>query len=186
MINLSSRAEFGSQSAKHIRDTEMIPVTLYSKNNQEHGSISYKEAKALLYTENFMTKQLDLNLDSKSYKAITKDVQYHPVTDKPLHIDFFVLEPNQNIRIKLPLQFINKQNSPGIKLGGILNVLTKALTVKVSSNNIPTSIQINLTGRQINDSIKLKDLDIPSDAQVLKLSPSTTLATIIAPSKPKE
>ncbi len=186
MINLSLRSEFGSQVAKNVRKADMIPVALYSKNCQEHGNIEFKDAKDLLYTPNFKTKTLDLKLGDKSYKAITQAVQYHPITDKPVHIDFFVLEADQKIRVKLPVEFVNKDKCPGFKLGGILNLMTKEITSIVNSDDIPSSIKIDLEGKQLGDSMKLRDVQIPNGVKVLKLDENTTLASVIAPSKPKE
>ncbi len=177
---------FGTKSAKNIRAKDMVPVVIYSKSNQECANMSYKDAKTLLTTPNFMISKVDVALDDKPYKVLIKDVQYHPLTGKPLHIDLFVIEPDQKIRVTLPIAFKNKQLCPGMKLGGILNVLTKGIKSVVSSNNIPEAVTFDLAQSNIGDAIRLKDLNIPSDVQVLSFTANTTLATIISPSKPKE
>ncbi|QEK37847.1 50S ribosomal protein L25 [Candidatus Cytomitobacter indipagum] len=184
-INLFSR-NIGSKAAKEARKQEKVPVVLYSKNSHEHASIDYKSAKHMLTQPNAMISQLDFSLNNKSYKALIKDVQYHPLSGKPLHIDLFAIEPNRKMTVTLPISFKNKEISPGIKLGGILNVLTKGIKAVVSSDNIPSAINFDLKNSAIGDVIRLKDLEIPTDIQVLRLTENDTLANIIAPSKPKE
>lgn len=185
MINLFSR-NVGSKAAKEARVNGMVPVVLYSKNSHAHAAIDYKSAKQILTQPNYTISQLTVSLDSKSYKALIKDVQYHPLTGKPLHIDLFVIEPNRKMTVTLPIEFSNKELSPGMKLGGILNVLTKGIKAIVSSDNIPSAINFDLRNSPIGHSIRLKDLDIPAGVQVIRLTPNATLATIVAPSKLKE
>ncbi|QEK39251.1 50S ribosomal protein L25 [Candidatus Nesciobacter abundans] len=186
MIKLQARQNFGTLEAQNIRKLGYVPVSIHSNGKSVHGSISFKEVSQLFSEENFMIKKLDLELDGNKYKTIINKVEFHPIHLRPISIDFLDLNPSRLANINVPVSFINKDKSPGIKLGGILNPLVRKVEVKVLTSEIPSAIEIDLTGKNSGDSIKLKDVSIPENLRVMKLEPNTTLATIIAPSKPKE
>ena len=186
MTSNSLKAELrevkGTGYAKAVRRAERIPAIVYGGGDVPVSvSLAQKEVLKEMHTPGFFTKIFNLDVAGKSSRAIVKDLQLHPVTDRPLHIDFMRVTKDSRLDIAVPIHFINHDKCPGIKKGGILNIVSHVLHLICNPEHIPEEIVIDLTGLEINHSIHIHDIKLPEDSKV-RSGQDLTLATIVAPS----
>jgi len=115
-------------------------------------------------------------------RTLPKDVAFHPVTDRPVHVDFLRVSATHAVHVKVPVLFINEDASPGIKKGGVLNIVAHELELVSIPEGIPSDITVDLTGLDIGDSIHMHDLTLPDGVKVITHEADATIATIVAPS----
>jgi large subunit ribosomal protein L25 len=155
---------------------EGVPVSLPLLPLQKE--ISRKGIKSRLYKVTYA----DAQKKTVEEDVLVRDIQFHPLKDVPTHIDFMRVTEGSVVHVNLRLAYVHESKSPGLKRGGILNVVAHTLDVVASVENIPEAIEISLEGRNVGDSIHLRDLTLPKGVEVLHLNPEQTLATIVAPS----
>lgn len=167
-INGAKREVFGKKGSKGVRREGMVPAVVYGGHEEPvHFSLNEKELKPLLFTPNSYIVELDI--DGKKEMAVLRDVQYHPVKDYPMHIDFFRVLPGKPVAIDVPVKIVG--NSEGVKLGGKLTVQKRKLRVSGMVENLPDSLEIDITDLGIGKSIFVGDLKY--DGLTL-LTPATT------------
>jgi large subunit ribosomal protein L25 len=130
----------------------------------------------------FMTRLFDLEIDGKKHRVLPRDVQFHPVTDRPLHVDFLRVSSDTRVRVAIPVVFINGEKSPGIKRGGTLNVVHHEIEISCAPEKIPARFEVSLEGLQINDAIHLSKLVLPEGVKLTTHEKDFTIATIAVPS----
>jgi large subunit ribosomal protein L25 len=153
-VKAQKRESLGKKSAKQMRDTGMVPGVLYGKDEVIHLSVPFSELRHLIYTPSVYL--VDLNIDGQMEKAIIQDLQWHPVEEKLLHVDFLKVSDNKPVKISLPVNISGL--AKGIKAGGKLKVNMRSLKVKALPENLPDVIEIDVTKLGIGDSIKVGEI----------------------------
>jgi len=176
-----------SGQIKKLRSEGFVPAILYGgKDPNAKISIEKKSIKNILNSESFLSTVLELDLDGQKQKVLPREVAYHVVSDEPIHIDFMRIVPGKKIVIELPVQFINHSESPGLKRGGVLNIVRRKVELKCPAEKIPDDIVIDLAGLDIGTSIKISTVKLPEDVVPTILGRDFVIATVAAPTVVKE
>tara|TARA_B100001093_G_scaffold336650_1_gene321507 strand:+ start:939 stop:1640 length:702 start_codon:yes stop_codon:yes gene_type:complete len=170
-----------------LRNNGDVPAIVYGgdQDNQK-VSISKKLLKSFLEKENFLSNILTLNLDGKSQNVLPREIKYHVITDEPTHVDFLRVVPGIKIRIEVPVQFINHEKSPGLKRGGVLNIVRRKVELKCPSEKIPENLVIDLDGVDIGESFKISSINLKDDVVPTIQGRDFVIATLAAPTVMKE
>jgi large subunit ribosomal protein L25 len=182
MINGNLRNSTGKGSARATRRAGRIPAIIFG-NKKETISIDIEEReyKKLMNQSGIFSRLLDLSVDGKSNIVLTRDIQFHPVSENPLHVDFLRIGKGSNINVSVPVSFINEELSPGLKTGGVLNTVRFELELECPADSIPEKIEINLEGLVVGDSIKISSVNLPDGVSSTITDRDFTIATIAAP-----
>ena len=189
MSNLKAikRENTSSGSTNKLRATGFIPAILYGgKDPNQKISIEKKAIRDIVNTENFLSKVLEIDIDGKKEKVLPREVAYHVVSDEPIHIDYMRIVAGKKIVIEIPVIFINHPESPGLKRGGVLNIVRRKVELKCPAENIPTDITIDLTGTDIGTSIKISFVKLPENVVPTITDRDFVIATVAAPTVMKE
>jgi large subunit ribosomal protein L25 len=147
--------------------------------------VEAKELVRQLGMGHFMNSIVMIDVDGKSVRTLPKDVAFHPVTDRPVHVDFLRLAKDAKIQVAVPVVFTNEEASPGLKKGGVLNVVRHELELVCESDKIPDEIHIDVTGLEVGDSIHISSVTLPAGSESAITDRDFTIATIVAPSAMK-
>jgi large subunit ribosomal protein L25 len=184
-LNLSAEARdrAGKGASRALRRDGRVPAVIYG-NKQEAVTIHVEE-KALvkaLSGGHFMNSVVMIDVGGKSERTLPKDVAFHPVTDRPVHVDFFRIGEHSTVNVQIPVRFVDEEKSPGIKRGGVLNVVHHEIELTCDAAEIPDEIVVSLDGREVGDSIHLDAIKLPRGSQPHVKEADFTIATIVAPS----
>ncbi len=177
-----ARSRAGKGAARATRRAGRIPGVIYG-NKQDALMISV-EPKALdreLHRPGFFTRLIDVTVDGTAHRVLARDVQLDPVTDRPLHVDFLRVGETSRIHVDVPVVFQNQDKSPGLKAGGVLNVVRHTVELIVSALNIPEHLVVDLAGTNIGDSIHISMIAIPEGAKPAISDRDFTVATVAPP-----
>ena len=165
-----------------LRTSGVIPAVMYggSKGNI-NLSLKKIHLRDIINTESFLSKVLDLDIDGSSEKVIPRDVMLHPVSNEPIHIDFIRVVKGTKIILEIPVKFINSEKSPGLKKGGVLNIVRRTVELRCPAENIPNEIVIDLDNTEIGTSIKISSVKLPSDVIPTITDRDFTVATVVSP-----
>ena len=170
-----------------IRKEGNVPAIVYGgKDNNENISISKKTLKSLVEKDNFYSNIISLNINGKSQNVLPREVIYHILSDEPIHVDFQRVVPGVKIRIDVPVQFINQEKSPGLKKGGVLNIVRRKVELRCPSEKIPESLVIDLDGVDIGESFKISSIKLEQDVVPTIQGRDFVIATLAAPTVMKE
>ena len=170
-----------------IRNNGNVPAIIYGgKDKNEKISISKKLLKALIDKENFLSNILTLNVDGKSQNVLPREVKYHIISDEPTHVDFLRVLPGVKIKIEVPVNFINQEKSPGLKRGGVLNIVRRKVELKCPSEKIPENLTIDLDGVDIGESFKISSIKLDKEVTPTIQGRDFVIATLAAPTVMKE
>jgi large subunit ribosomal protein L25 len=170
-----------------IRNNGNVPAIVYGgKDENLKVSISKKLLKVLIEKENFLSNIITLNIDGKSQNVLPREVKYHIISDEPTHVDFLRVLPGVKIKIEVPVNFINHDKSPGLKRGGVLNIVRRKVELKCPSEKIPESLTINLDGVDIGESFKISSIKLDSEVTPTIQGRDFVIATLAAPTVMKE
>ena len=180
--NTNTKGEVNS-----LRINGNIPAIIYggSKKNQKI-SLSKKILINLIENENFLSNIISLNLDGKSENVLPKEVTYDPITDEPIHIDFLRIVKGAKVIIEIPVKFINNDKSPGLKRGGVLNIVRRKVELKCLSENIPNELVVDLADVDIGASFKISSIRLPENVTPTIQGRDFVIATLAAPTVIKE
>lgn len=182
-IKIQPRSKAGKGVSRALRRQQRIPAIIYG-GNEENLMITVDPRdiiKGLDYA-GFYTKVFNLVGEKKTHRAICKTVQFHVVTDQPIHVDFMRVHKDTKLHLNIPIHFVNETASPGLKQGGILNIVHHSLPVVCRADDIPESITIDLTGLEVGASIQLNKVTLPKGVVPANAERDNTLATIVAAS----
>jgi large subunit ribosomal protein L25 len=181
-LKATARPQSGKGAARAERRAGRVPGVIYG-NNQPPVTISVddKELRQRILAGRFLTTLYDIELEGKKHRVIPRDFHLDPVRDFPLHVDFMRLGEGATIRIHVPLHVVNSETAPGIKRGGTVNIVTHALDVECSVDNIPQYIEADASSLEIGHSLHLSDVKLPAGVKSLTRS-DATLVTIVPPS----
>lgn len=186
-LEVQVREKTGKGAARALRRDGRVPAVLYGgKEVPAHFSLDPIQLDKELQKTGFLSKIFEISLDGKKERALPRDVQFHPVTDRPLHVDFFRITKGEKITVSVPLHFINELESPGIKRGGVLNTVVHNLEVIADVDHIPSEIEIDLTGLEIHDTIHLESLKLPENVVAANPERDNDIANIVAPTIMKQ
>ena len=182
-LSAEARERAGKGASRALRREGRVPAVIYG-NKKDAASIhvSEKELFKLLMTGHFMNSVVEVTLDGSTERTLPKDVHFDPVTDRPMHVDFLRLDKNAKIDVNVPVVFVNEEASPGLKRGGVLNVVRHELELLCASDKIPGEIEIDVTGLEVGDSIHISAVTLPEGSESAITDRDFTIATIVAPS----
>ena len=181
------RNNLTSGSNNKLRADGFVPAILYGgKVPNQNISVSKKEISGLVKSETFLSKVLELDLDGKKERVIPRDVSFHVVSEEPIHIDFMRIVSGKKIILEIPVKFINHPESPGLKRGGVLNIVRRKVELKCPAETIPNEIIVDLTGTDIGTSIKISSVKLPDNVKPTITDRDFVVATVAAPTVIKE
>ena len=170
-----------------IRDNGNVPAIIYGgKDENQKIYISKKLLKTLIEKENFLSSIITLNIDGKPQNVLPREVKYHILSDEPTHVDFLRVLPGVKIKIEVPVNFINHEKSPGLKRGGVLNIVRRKVELKCPSENIPSELVVDLDGVDIGHSFKISSIKLPENVEPTIRGRDFVIATVAAPTVIKE
>ena len=170
-----------------IRANGNVPAIIYGgKEENQKISISKKLLKTLIEKENFLSNIITLNISGKSQNVLPREVKYHTITDEPTHVDFLRVLPGVKIKIEVPVNFINQEKSPGLKRGGVLNIVRRKVELKCPSEKIPESLTLDLDGVDIGSSFKISSVKLDPEVTPTIQGRDFVIATLAAPTVMKE
>ena len=179
-----------SKSKGDVRSLRLagnIPGIIYGgKDENQKVTVLKKTLKSLLEKENFLSNIITLNLDGKPQNVLPREITYNVISDEPTHIDFLRVVPGVKIRIEVPVQFINHETSPGLKRGGVLNIVRRKIELKCPSEKIPEAIIIDLDGIDIGESFKISSVKLEEGVTPTIIGRDFVIATLAAPTVMKE
>jgi large subunit ribosomal protein L25 len=185
-LSAEARERHGKGASRHLRREGRVPAVVYGNNDSPLGI--HVEEKALLkalHTGHFMNSVVMIEVGGESVRTLPKDVSFHPVTDRPLHADFLRISEHAKVAVEVPVLFINEEKSPGLKRGGVLNIVRHEIELSCDAAEIPDDITVDLTGYDVGDSIHVSAVTLPAGATPTITDRDFTIATIVAPSSLK-
>lgn len=181
-IRVNERKTAGKGAARAERRAGLIPGVIYGEKKEPvMFSISALDLDAQMRQKGFWTRQFEIEVGKNKYHAICQDIQVHPLTDRPIHVDFLRVSQDTELVIEVPVMYENELACPGIKMGGTLNAIYRALEVSCKPKDIPEMLIVDLTGLEIGDVVKLNDIKFPAGVKPVE-DEDTTIAAIAAPS----
>jgi large subunit ribosomal protein L25 len=170
-----------------LRDNGNVPAIIYGgEAHNEKVSISKKLLKSLIEKENFLSNIIALNVSGKTQNVLPKEIKYDIITDEPIHVDFLRVVPGVKIKIEVPVKFINHESSPGLKRGGVLNIVRRKVELKCPSEKIPENLVIDLDGIDIGESFKISSISLDKEVTPTIQGRDFVIATLAAPTVMKE
>jgi large subunit ribosomal protein L25 len=127
-----------------------------------------------------------MSIGGSKHKVLTKDINFHPLNNEPIHIDFQKIKPGTKVTVNIPVKFINNENCPGLKMGGVLNIVRRKIELRCAAENIPAEIIVDLANKEMNESIHISSVKLPEGAKPVISDRDFTIATIAAPTVVKE
>ena len=188
MSNLKAikRNSTSTGSNNELRAKGFVPAILYGgKESNKNISIEKKAIKNIVTSDTFLSKVLELDIDGKKEKVIPREVAFHVVSEEPIHIDFMRIVAGKKIILEIPVKFINHPDSPGLKRGGVLNIVRRKVELKCPGENIPDDITVDLSGTDIGTSIKISSVKL-SENVLPTIDRDFVIATVAAPTVMKE
>ena len=189
MISLEAniRTDKTKGQLNSIRNSGNVPAIIYGgKNENQKISISKKLLKTLIEKENFLSNIITLSVDGKSQNVLPREVKYDILSDEPNHVDFLRVVPGVKIKIEVPVNFINHEKSPGLKRGGVLNIVRRKVELKCPSEKIPENLTLDLDGVDIGSSFKISSVKLDSEVTPTIQGRDFVIATLAAPTVMKE
>ena len=178
-----TRDRAGKGASRALRREGRVPVVVYG-DKQEPLSLHVEEKllTKMLSTGHFMNSVVMVDIAGKANRTLPKDVQFHPVTSRPIHVDFLRIGEHSQVHVNVPVRFTDEEDAPGLKRGGVLNVVRHELELVCDASKIPDEISISLTGLEIGDSLHISAVTLPEGSKSAIEDRDFTIATVVAPS----
>ncbi|MDC0057647.1 50S ribosomal protein L25/general stress protein Ctc [Pelagibacteraceae bacterium] len=171
-----------SGSTHSLLNKGMVPGIVYGKGTEPIKiTFENKILLKLMHSGSFYSTILDLDIDGKSEKVLPKQLQYHPVTDKLIHFDFLRVQDDTKVTVEVPVEFLNQETCPGLKKGGVLNLVRREVELSCNANNIPDKLQFDLINGEIGDSIKISNIELPEGVKPTITDRDFVIATLVPP-----
>ena len=181
-ILASSRVRAGKGTARAARREGQIPAVIYGNNeNPILITLDKIQLEQELSKNGFFIRLIDVEVEGKKHRVLPRDTQFHPVTDQPLHVDFLRYSADRKLNVEVPVQFLNESDSPGLKSGGVLNVVRHTIDISCIADSIPEIFEVDLTGLEVGDSIHASTLSLSEGVELTISDRDFTIATIAAP-----
>ena len=170
-----------------LRKNDQVPAIVYGgKEENQKISLSKKQVQFLIDQENFLSKIISINIDGNQINVLPREVNYDPISDNPIHIDFLRIVKGAKVIIEIPVKFINNEKSPGLKRGGVLNIVRRSVELKCPTETIPDELVVDLDGLEIGTSIKISSIKLPENVNPTIQGRDFVIATVAAPTVFKE
>ena len=180
--NTNTRGEVNALRSKGI-----VPAIVYGGENQNQKiSVSKKVIKLLIDKENFLSNILTLNIEGNSQNVLPREIKFNTITDEPIHVDFLRIVKGAKIALEIPVKFINNEKSPGLKRGGVLNIVRRKVELKCPTENIPDELVVDLENKDIGESFKISSIKLPEGVTPTIQGRDFVVATLAAPTIIKE
>lgn len=179
VLTVDVREGTGTGAARAARREDLVPGVLYGgKLDPVAINLRGNEVRKALLTGNFISSMMELDHEGKRQQVIARDVQFHPVSDQVMHVDLFRVDEDTKINVEVAVRFVNENDSPGMKRGGVLNVVRHSVELVVPAGNIPDAIEADLTGLDIGDSVHISAIKLPEGAKPAIADRDFTVATL--------
>ena len=186
-LEANQRSETSRGSNNTLRKNGLVPAVLYGgEEKNELISVSKKHLKNLLDQENFLSNVLKIKMKDKEVSVLPREVSFDVVTDEPIHVDFLRMVAGRKIILEIPVRFINNDKSPGLKRGGVLNIVRRKVELKCPTESIPKELVVDLDGLDIGSSIKISAVNLPENVTPTITGRDFVIATVAAPTIVKE
>ena len=185
-LKASNREGTGKAANRIIRKEGRVPGIVYGDNQEpQNVTVEYKQIFKQVQTGHFLSTVYMLDLEGKKVRVIPKDVQLHPVRDFPMHVDFLRISKSSRIDVEVTVNFVNEAGSPGLKRGGMLNIVRHTVELSCPADSIPESLEVNLAGLDIGDSVHISAIALPKNVTPTIADRDFTIATIVGSSAMK-
>ena len=182
ILKATKRTSASTGQVNKLRSDGFVPAVLYGgKKDNLNISLKKLQLRNLLNTKTFLSKVFDLDIDGNSEKALPRDIAYDPISDEPIHIDFMRITKGSKLILEIPVKFINSDKSPGLKKGGVLNIVRRKVELKCPAENIPDEIVVDLNNTEINSSLKISSVKLPENIVPTITDRDFVIATVAAP-----
>ena len=169
-------------STKALLSKGLVPGIIYGKGSDPIKiAFENKVLQKLMHTGSFYSTILDIDVAGKVEKILPKQLQYHPVTDKLIHFDFLRVQNDTKVTVDIPVEFLNQETCPGLKKGGVLNLVRREVELSCNANNIPDKLQFDLSTSEIGDSIKISNIELPEGVNPTITDRDFVIATLVPP-----
>ena len=184
-IKAVKREKAGKGASRAARRTGYIPAVIYGdKKAPVLFNMEEKVMVALLNKAGFWTHQFEIDVDGEKIRTVCQDVQFHPVSDRPIHADFLRISKNASLTMEIPVHFEGEDKARGIKDGGVLNIVHRSLEVICSADNIPEKFVLDISDMNMGDSKTTKDIQLPTGCKLTNTE-EMTIVTIAEPAREK-
>ena len=175
-LDTKPRTDLGKKGTRNLRKSGHVPAVLYGQNEPKHFAVHPQALRPLIYTGDFVVAEFNDN--GTTSRAIVKDIQFHPVTEEVLHVDFLELTDGVTVKVELPVAFTG--TSPGVKSGGKLQRSMRRVKVKANPENLVDALQLDISGMELGQSIRVRDIEVPEGIEIISAG-ATPVATVIIP-----
>ena len=181
-----TRARAGKGASRALRREGRVPAVIYGEKKEPLSvHVEEKLLAKMLSTGHFMNSVIMVEVGGKANRTLPKDVQFHPVSSRPIHVDFVRIGEHAQVHVNVPVRFLDEEDSPGLKRGGVLNVVRHELELVCDAAKIPNEIAISLSGLEIGDAVHISSVTLPEGSKSAIEDRDFTVATVVAPSAMK-
>ena len=181
-ISAEQRERVGKGSARAVRRAGRIPAVIYGgKKEPTSITLESREISKIVHQPGIYGRLIDIKVSGSKHTVLTRDIQFHPVTDNVLHMDFLRVSGSAKVAVAIAVEFINEDNCPGIKVGGVLNVVRYEVELLCPATTIPEKITVDLQGLKIGDSVHISTIELPDGVTPTITDRDFTIATIASP-----
>jgi len=181
-----ARDRAGKGASRALRRDGRVPAVVYGEKKEPLSiHVEEKLLTKMLHTGHFMNSVVMIDFKGKPHRTLPKAVDFHPVTSRPIHVDFLRIGEHTKVHVAVPMRFDNEEASPGLKRGGVLNIVVHDLALVCDASEIPDEIHVDLTGLEIGDTLHISQIKLPKGAKAANADDDFTVATIVAPSAMK-
>ena len=181
-LNAKKRETKTSGDINKLRGDGFVPGILYGGSEQNKKiSLNKNSIKNLIDSESFFSAILNLKIDGKEEKVLPRDISFDPLSDEPVHIDFLRIVKGAKLALEIPVRFINSEKSPGLKKGGVLNIVRRKIELRCPTENIPSELVVDLNNTEIGTSIKISSIKLPENVAPTIQGRDFVVATVAAP-----
>ena len=181
VLDVNVRENTGTGNAREARRNNLVPGVIYGGTEAPVSvAIKYNEVLKAINSGQFIGSMIELKHEGKAQKVFTKDIQFHPVTDAPMRLDFYRVTAKTIIEVEVSVNFVGEEEAPGLKEGGTLNVVRYSIEVKCPAGDIPDSIEVDVSKMEIGDAIHISEVSLPKGVKPTISDRDFTIATVIA------
>ena len=186
-LSAEPRGRLGKGAARAVRRAGRVPAVIYGDGKDPVAvSLEPRELGRVISKPGFLATLVDVAVDGTTHRTLPRDVQYHPITDAPLHVDFMRVGAGARVTVTVPVSFINHERAPGLRRGGILNIVRHGIEVSCNVDAIPDRLVVDLNGLEIGDSVHIHAVALPEGVRPVTTERDFTIATIGASSAVRE
>ncbi|KRD52848.1 50S ribosomal protein L25/general stress protein Ctc [Ensifer sp. ENS10] len=181
-LKAETRERVGKGSSRELRRNGLIPAVIYGDKQAPLSiALSTKEVTMKIHAGGFMTTVAVIDVNGEKIRVLPKDYQLDPVRDFTMHVDFLRVSKDSQVTVEVPVHFENEEKSPGLKAGGVLNIVRHEVELNVSANDIPEFLSVDLSGLKVGDAVHISNIKLPKGATPVITDRDFTIATIVAP-----